>query len=147
MEVVPHTGLGKVKLGMTMPQVASELGEPDTKSSDRVGDSSWYYKTQGIRCDFSADDSWRLGSIEVSTPAFCLYDDSIGGRSEAELCELRDSGRLKGLVLDEEFPELEAKEYACDSLGLSFWICDGVVQSMTIFPRFDASGEVVLWPE
>jgi hypothetical protein len=36
--------------------------------------------------------------------------------------------------------------YTSDAHGLMLWAVDGVVASVTLFPRYDETGDVPCWP-
>lgn len=146
MDVVPFAGFGTVRLGMSKEQLIAELGEPDTRTSEFEGDESFQYRTVGVSCDFCADDGGLLGSMTFHAAGCRLGGFAVVGIPEAQLLALGTSGALPGLFLEDDFPYLGAKNYECESLGLSFWVSDAVVENMTIFPRYDASGDQPIWP-
>ncbi len=55
-------------------------------------------------------------------------------------------GRIVGRIGD-DFTELGSKDYWCEDLGLSFWIQDGTMTSIAIFPKYEDDGDTVIWPE
>jgi hypothetical protein len=68
---------------------------------------------------------------------------SYTGLSEADFLE---TAKFEDLTQDEEFVEPDSKDYTVDSKGLSFWIQDGFVESITLFPEYTADGEEIVWP-
>ena len=42
---------------------------------------------------------------------------------------------------------IDYKDYELDSLGLSFWVSYGIVENIAIFPKWDESGNIPIWPK
>ena len=146
VEVIPFVGFGGVRLGMTRIEVVAELGSPNSISTDKYGDEEWTYTEPAVACCFSPDDVGRLGSITFRSSAYTVGGTYIVGLSADELRRLGDTNVLVGLVLEDEMSELGAESYGCDVLGLGFWVSNGVVVNMTLYPRYDSSGDQPLWP-
>lgn len=146
VEVEPFVGLLNVTLGMSKEQVLSVLGEPNSRLVDDHGDDHWDYVEPDFECVFSSDDGGVLGSITCDSPVFTIKGIRMVGLSTEQLCRLVTTGVLPGLLLEDELPWLEeTQNYECDSLGLAFWVSRGTVQRMTLFPRYDASGNRPIW--
>ncbi len=47
-------------------------------------------------------------------------------------------------MIDDDWEEY--KDYEIDSLGLSFWVSDGIVENVAIFPKYNESGNMPIWP-
>ncbi|MEM9455826.1 MAG: hypothetical protein AAGF11_16720 [Myxococcota bacterium] len=146
MEIIPFFGFDGIRLGMTREQVRRKLGEPDSRSSEEDGDESWHYDGIGMSCNFWEDDDGRLGSMTFRSPTHLVSSAQIVGRAEEDLRALGVADVLAGLVLEDDMPGIDARNYECESLGLSFWVSNGIVRNMTLYPRYDATGERVLWP-
>jgi len=145
MDVIPFTGVGRIRLGMSKDEVCVRLGEPDSKAFDGE-DETWCYSS-GMLCHFASDDDGLLGSITLESEEFRIQGESIVGQSEERLCELEAAGVLPGLLVEEEVSELAARHYESDEMGLLVWVRDGRAANMTIFPRYDDSGNHPLWPD
>ncbi len=119
--------------------VESILGMPDKISASDSGypQIAWAYSQLGITLDFSAEEDFLLGGASFEKPNFEVNGIFPVGLNEAELLAA-ESSALPGLVLEDEFDYLEAKNYECDMLGLVFWCTGGIVTVMTMFPRYDA---------
>jgi hypothetical protein len=147
IEIIPFVGFGQIKFGMSLEQVKGFLGEPTEnvreKHDDGTDDISWIYGELGAELSFMSEDDYRLGVISCYAPSFTLDGKAFNGMSEADFLK---EASFDDLTMDEDIPELNAKDYTIDSLGLSMWIQDGVVDSITIFPRH-LDEETVEWPE
>ena len=149
--IEPLIGINGLQLGKDMSDVVDIIGEPDERSSrqfpDESEDKTWEYSNIGLSLTFSSDDDWKLGVITVEAADAELSGHCFIGLEEKVFLDQIEEARITPTVLDDDFRELGSKDYKCDRLGLSFWIQDGKVSSITIFPKYDESGEVPLWPE
>lgn len=146
MEVNPFIGVDGLVFGMSRKAVAVVLGPPGSQRRESCGDEIWDYAQLGLTCGFADDDEYLLGSITLRTSEARFHGVSLVEVPERELVRLGKSGLLPGLLLEEDLPDLQARNYECESLGLGFWVTDGHVQNMTVYPEYDQSGERVLWP-
>lgn len=146
-EIQPFVGFGQIKFGMTLEQVKTLLGEPTSSTKDKhedgTDDVSLLYGEQGVELSFMSEDEYNLGLITCYAPTFTVDGTSYTGLSEAEFLE---TAKFEDLIHDEEFVEVDSKDYTVDSKGLSFWIQDGFVESITLFPEYTADGEEIVWP-
>jgi len=148
--IKPHVGLEGLILGTDRATVIEILGEPYERSvrtfeRDKSSDELWEYLQIGLNLTFSSVDNWLLGAITVESAEAELEGLRLVGLSEEEF--LTTSQRTGvDLELEDDFTELGSKDYVCDRLGLSFWISDGEVSSITIFPKYDKTGNIPLWP-
>jgi hypothetical protein len=147
IEIQPFVGFGQIKFGMTLEQVKTLLGEPTSSTKDKhedgTDDVSLLYGEQGVELSFMSEDEYNLGLITCYAPTFTVDGTSYTGLSEAEFLE---TAKFEDLIQDEEFVEVDSKDYTVDSKGLSFWIQDGFVESITLFPEYTADGEEIVWP-
>jgi hypothetical protein len=146
-EIQPFVGFGQIKFGMTLEQVKTLLGEPTSSTKDKhedgTDDVSLLYGEQGVELSFMSEDEYNLGLITCYAPTFTVDGTSYTGLSEADFLE---TAKFEDLIQDEEFVEVDSKDYTVDSKGLSFWIQDGFVESITLFPEYTADGEEIVWP-
>jgi|TARA_B110000967_G_scaffold81728_1_gene84464 hypothetical protein len=147
IEIIPFVGFGQIKFGMTLEQVKTLLGEPTSSTKDKhedgTDDVSLLYGEQGVELSFMSEDEYNLGLITCYAPTFTVDGTSYTGLSEADFLE---TAKFEDLIQDEEFAEVDSKDYTADSKGLSFWIQDGFVESITLFPEYTADGEEIVWP-
>jgi hypothetical protein len=146
-EIQPFVGFGQIKFGMTLEQVKTLLGEPTSSTKDKhedgTDDVSLLYGELGVELSFMSEDEYNLGLITCYAPTFSVDGTSYTGLSEADFLE---TAKFEDLIQDEEFVEPDSKDYTVDSKGLSFWIQDGFVESITLFPEYTADGEEIVWP-
>lgn len=145
MEILPKIGIDKIKLGMSMNQVRSILGDPDNietfipieeRPEDRTID--WFYGD--IEYSFNSEDEFLLGSIQCSCSKLTLNNLSIIGMSAKEL-----KIRFPTAKLDDEF-DFDIDEYRHPELQLSFWVKDNIVYLVTVYPEYNKEGTKVIWP-
>lgn len=147
VEVLPFVGFGAVRLGMQEGPFREQLGVPDEITREYEGDVTLSYAQQGFQVTFYASDDSRLGSITFESERFVVQGNRVVGVSVERLVELGAQGVLPGIYLEQDWPELAFSNYDCDHLGLSFWVQNDVVESMTLYPRYDESGEHPIFPE
>ncbi|WP_417612065.1 hypothetical protein [Owenweeksia hongkongensis] len=151
MEIKPHVGFKDIKFGLSKSQIIEFLGEPDSEDTSNFEDGSsdiaMVYNELGVTLVFSSEDDFKLSSVTFYTSDATLMGEQFIGKSEEFLLETAKEKGIDDLFLDDDFEELEAKDYASEKLGLAFWVQQGVLDSITIFPEYDAQGEEILWPE
>ena len=147
IEIQPFVGFGQIQFGQTIEQVKSLLGEPNNstkeKHEDGTDDISLLYGEQGVELSFMSEDDFRLGLITCYAPAYTVDGTSYTGLSEEDF---KKTATFDDLKQDDEFAEPDTKDYTVESKGLSFWIQDGFVESITLFPEYTEDGEEIVWP-
>ena len=152
MKIRPFVGVDDIILGMDKASVLDALGEPDDRSlrtyeEDGSSNEEWEYERLGLELTFSSVDDWRLGTISVTSPDAELGEHQLIGLDEGDFLEkLRQTG-IGPIELEDDFTELGSKDYVCDGQALSFWVHEGKLTAITIYPKYDESGNVPLWPE
>ncbi|MEM9378576.1 MAG: hypothetical protein AAGB93_01410 [Planctomycetota bacterium] len=149
-EVKPGVGIGALLLGMTRDEVRERIGDPtEIERTDVAGvtDENWSYDALQLRLSFGEDDEWRLWSINSSCPWATLEGVRVVGICESDLLAL-DFGGESAPELADDFDEF-GRDYEWGETGVSFWVRaeDSLVDSVTVLPLYDASGEVPLWPD
>lgn len=146
MEVKPKVGLDCIHLGMTMDQVRALWGQPESINyfipiEKRPEDRSvnWVYGN-GVELSFDCDDNFLLGCITARNKCASLGGIRIIGATSSEM-----KLRFPSVVLDDDFEE-NGQDFVLRELELSFWVIDDVVDSIAIFPEYDESGNVPIWP-
>ena len=147
-DIRPGVGFGPIMLGSREHDVSVILGDPpevrDVDYGDGVNTRVWEFEMLGLSLSFSQDDDYRLGTITTSFEWATLGASRVVGLSETELLD----GDFDGLgppTLDDDFQE-SGKNYAWDAVGLSCWVSDGKVESVSIMPLYDDTGNIPQWP-
>ena len=138
MNILPKIGIDNVKLGMNKTQVKEVLDEPARIENESNGEF-WHYE-QGLELSFKKEDLHLLGLITVTNNSARLNSECIIGLSEPELLE-----RFPFFSLDDDFGE-NGKDYISAEDELSVWVSNGIVINLTIFPAYEKTGEIPLWP-
>ena len=151
LEIFPGVGLGPLVLGMSRDQVRVLMGEPEREETDDDPDDqtttvSWLYRSGHIEADFSSDDDYRLGTITVSDPDVVLRGASLIGLTEEAFLEAAEKADIGPIELDDEFDDIDARDFAWEDKNVTFWVSDGVLENMSVMPQYDASGEEPQWP-
>ena len=149
-KIIPQGGINGLSLGIEKPVALNILGEPDDRTyathEDSSSEEKWEYSDIGVELTFYSEDNWLLGSIAVESEDAELIGQHFIGMDENEFLEKTREVGIE-VELEDDFKELGLKDYFSDELDLSFWIHDGKVSSITIFPKYDKSGEIPLWPK
>jgi hypothetical protein len=144
MKITPHHSFGDILLGISRRTVLDLLGKPAKKNTESFADGSeieyFEYESPAMSLGFSSVDGDRLGTITVRSAEATLEGRHIVGEPITEL--LRD---CPGLALADDFDE-SGQDYVDDARGLSFWVLDGIVDNVTIFPAW-IDDEIPRWPE
>lgn len=151
LEIIPHVGFGLVKFGMTKDQVAGKLGKPNDIYEEKIDGTTEVvvdYEEIGVDLSFSSADNYRLGTMSFYAEDTLLCGEEFIGMTEEELIESAKAAGINDLELEDDFEDLDSKDYYSDEFGVSFWIQDGIVDSITVFPQYNAEDDDrVLWPE
>jgi len=148
-DATPFFGIPPFVLGMTRETVLAAAGRPESvETSDVTGSviESWFYQSGEIELEFDPEPDARLQSITIRSATATLNGVGIVGRPVEELPRLALQADIHDLVLTDEVEEF-GQCYESDQHGLMFWVVDGTVMNVTIFPRFDDAGETPQWPE
>lgn len=138
MNIFPKTGVDNIKLGMSQGEVQNRLGAPAEKEK-MEGEDIWEFEG-GLELSFQAEDNYRLSSITVMADSALLDSKPIIGITESELESIFPAFRL-----DEDFKK-DGKSYYADELQIMAWVFDGEVFNVVIFPEYDESTELPIWP-
>jgi len=148
-EIIPYVGFDKIKLGQTLGQIELLLGKATEKNRETFSDDSLTmtlkYHNLGIDLNFSSDDDFRLGTMTFYSKEFTLNGINLIGLKEIEFM-MKSKMVFSDLELDDDFKELNAKDYTSNSNGISFWIENGIVESISIFPDYQDDDETPIWP-
>jgi hypothetical protein len=137
-------------LGMSRDLVRAAAGKPDSveASSDDEGSSveTWFYQGGEIELEFEAVADSKLESITAWSSDTTVNGVAIIGCELADLAALAREADILDLELTDDFAE-SGQCYQSEQHGLMLWVAEGKVVNLTIFPRFDDSGEEPQWPE
>jgi len=151
MELKAHIGFGPIKFGQSMEKVREILGSSGEEQVETFGDGSsnihLRYMDYGIELDFNSEDGFVLGCMTFYSDEFTWMGEKLIGRGEKELLECFEQLPVDDLTLDNDLAELQMKDYQSDSNGLSIWIHQGRVHSISLFPEYAADGNRIIWPD
>ena len=155
-KIIPGTGLGELKFGLTKDEVTAIVGKPDDIENlpgfdEEVNDQleSWHYDELEFSLVFDGDYDWRLVSIAVSDPFFQLDGHNIIGMKKDTLSLVLDNLGIEisneEEISDEDNPDMYLLE--SEDAGLMIWLEEGEVIEIQILPDVEDDGETVKWPE
>ena len=146
-EIIPGSGLGAIKFGMTRDEVIKIAGKPDDVEN-LPGFEEEISDTLESSLVFDADYEWRLVSIAVSDPYFTYNGVSIVGMDKQDVMDMLEKNNIEisGMedVSDEENPNLELVE--SDEEGLMIWFENDEAIEIQILPDVEEDGETLIWP-
>ena len=144
MNIIPLVGIDDIILGSTKEEIANLLGEPDAKEQDEWPDDTlsetWSYQDMEVELIFGSEDGYRLTTITTTSNKASLDGINPINLAEKKLVEL-----LPLVKLDDDFEE-NGKGYIYPEKEISFWVLDGVVVNLTLFPEYDKTGNIPIWP-
>ena len=150
IKILPLIGIDGLPLGVEMPDVVGAIGEPDTRSKeefiDENPDEVWEFYELGFALTFFSDDNWLLGTICVETEDAELAGRCFIGLTEKEFLDNVKQTDIAPVELDDNFENLGSKNYVSEKKRLSFWVQDGKIVSITIFPEYEKSSDAFMWP-
>lgn len=148
-EIIPYFGFDKIKFGLTLGQTQLLLGKSSENNKESYSDNSsdviLKYHNLGFNLTFSSDNDFRLGTITFYSKDFSLKGKKLIGLKETEFV-MKSNLIFSDLQLDDDFTELNSKDYTSNSNGISFWINNGIVESISIFPNYQKDNETPIWP-
>ncbi len=129
-----------------MEEVRSLWGQPDSinyfipiKERPENRSVNWEYYS-GVDLSFDCDDEFLLGSITTRAEGASINGVEIIGATLGEM-----KRNFPDVILDDDFEE-NGQDFVLPELEISFWIIDDIVDSITIFPAYDESGNTPMWP-
>jgi hypothetical protein len=139
MKILPKVGVDEIQLGMNKTQIQKLMGDPD--HIEKHSDAEFWEYDSGLELTFSKDDLYLLGSVTVFNESARLDSQAIIGLSEENFLQL-----FPHFYLDEDY-EADGKSYDSDEYQILVWIHEGFVTNITVFPEYDSSGEIPIWPQ
>lgn len=144
MEISPHRGIDEILLGASRDDIESSLGPPEKKSKGQFEDGVeswvWTYRLLRLELAFDSDVDFRLARITTTFP-----DVNIGGFNPIGLAENFLIVRYPDLELQLDCGD-EGKDFIDRELDISYWMENGIVASISIYPEYDDIEQVPRWP-
>jgi hypothetical protein len=127
IEIIPYVGFDKIKLGQTLGQIELLLGKATKKNRETYS------------------DDFRLGTMTFYSKEFVINGINLIGLNESTFI-MKSKLIFPDLELDDDFKELNSKDYVSNSSGIFFWLDNGIVESISIFPDHQDDDETPIWP-
>ena len=141
LKICPHKGFEDVAFGMTITKIQEILGKPDDLTTetyeDGVIETILEYEALSVDLSFTSADENKLGGITFYGENCVLYDIEFIGIKEDDFFSIIEELEIDDLFLADEIEEMNTKEYFSDSKGISFWLQNSKIDSITIFPAHD----------
>jgi hypothetical protein len=148
-DATPYFGIAPFVLGMTRDLVRAAAGKPDSveTSDDDEGDAveTWFYQGGDIELEFDTAADAKLESITAWSSETTVNGVALIGCELAELPALARRADIHDLELTDDFAG-SGQCWQSEQHGLMLWAAKGKIVNLTIFPRFDDSGEEPQWP-
>lgn len=149
LEISPHIGFDNIKLGMSLGQIQLLLGKPTSQEKEYYSNDSfdvnWIYDQLEIELTFDSEEHFRLNSITVDNIEATLQGKKLIGLTEKEFL-FQANQVLSDLKLEDDFEDINCKGYTSDINGISFWLVNGVVRSISLLPKYD-DNDTPVYPE
>ena len=165
LQIKPLKGIGDVTFGMPTTAVRQVLGEPeqsvidiqedltDFSSKRLIYSRNWIYESLGITLSFSApDDSpfdLRLRSITIESRDATIDGVQFVGLRETKFLDAvaeKELGEVELVsdlrALEPGNPECDIREYACESVRMTFWIEERFVTKICIWDEWRATRDI-----
>ena len=149
-DATPYFGIAPFVLGMSRELARAAAGKPDsietTRDDEGASVETWFYDGGEIELEFDPAPDAKLESITAWSDKATVNGVTIIGCELGELQRLAKQADIHDLALTDDFAD-SGQCWQSEQHGLMFWAAKGKVVNMTIFPRFDDSGEEPQWPE
>ena len=149
-DATPYFGIAPFVLGMSREIVRGAAGKPDSveTSEDDEGGAveTWFYQGGDIELEFEAVPDSKLESITAWSAEITVNGAALIGSELKDLSALARAADIHDLELTDDFAD-SGQCWQSEQHGLMLWVAKGKVVNLTIFPRFDDSGEEPQWPE
>ena len=142
--IKPLIGVNNILLGSSKELIYNLLGQPDTTKSDEWPDGtiseSWIYTSTGLTLNFDSDDHYKLSTINSSSKETELDNLKIIGIDINKLIKVHPT-----IILDEDLTS-GVKDYLYPEKEISFWTVNNIIEHITLFPEYDKSTNLPIWP-
>jgi len=144
MIIRPLIGIDNVRLGSSKQSIFDILGQPGSTKSDEWPDGtiseSWLYPNLSLTLNFDSDDNYRLSTINLTSNEAEFEGLKLVGLNINTLIEKHPS-----IILDEDLGN-NVKDYMLPEKELSFWVVNDIIENITLFPEYDKSNDLPIWP-
>lgn len=150
-EILPGTGLGKLKFGHSRDEVKAIMGEPDEIDRHEDGEGytaeAWHYDDLELSVSFEEEFDWKMVTVAVSSPNYVLKGHEVIGINRLELIQLLNKLGMEKLI-QEDWSSIDNPDHhliMVEDDWVNFWLDDGVLTEIQWSPRFNDEEEVE-WP-
>lgn len=144
MLIKPLIGIDNIILGSSKEFVFELLGQPASTNSDEWPDGtiseSWLYPASGLTLNFDSDDNYRLSTISSNSKESELEGLKVIGLNINTVIKKHPS-----IILDEDLTG-GVKDYVYPEKEISFWVVNDIIENITLFPEYDKSNDLPVWP-
>ena len=144
MILKPLIGIDNIVLGSSKKVIFDLLGEPDSTSSDEWPDGtiseSWLYSESNLTLNFDSDDNYRLSTMSSNSKEAEFEGLKLIGLNINTLIKSHPS-----IILDEDLTG-GVKDYVYPEKEISFWVVNDIIENVTLFPEYDKSNDLPVWP-
>lgn len=146
-------GIGPVKFGMTMEEVAQLIGHPDAVErfsyleEEDVLAEEWTYSNPDLRLTFNEEEEWRLCRISTYSKEIELCGQSLIGMDRAAFIQSFQESIL-GEMKMEDLSSVEIPNYQLiyfDKSRVDFWFENDVLMDIEWGPLWQDENTIV-WP-
>ena len=153
LDILPGTGLGKLKFGMSREEVTSLLGEPSHHEITHYGEDktdrsdAWEYHPLRLDLSFEEAEEWKLVILSVSSEDYLFKGSSLIGLNLDELMEELEVLGITDIEIEDMSSEdhPEQKLLSSDSLAINFWLHQDILEEIQWGPQF-LDDETIKWP-
>lgn len=145
--IMPRRGVGPVRLGMSQDEVTfrfpdAEIWELSPMTETEAAERE--VRTDGLSMVFLREHGGLLGMIVVQHDGAKLAGETIIGISERALLDSDWGGMGAPARSDESDPT--GTSYEWEQHDTYCWVADGIVQHVTLFPKYDYTNDRPVWP-
>ena len=148
-EATPFVGISPLVLGMSGEKVRALVGDPDTIESIELSagepTESWSYLNTQIKLSFCSTNGWRLSRITTESPNTTIEGMVLVGAEVYALVEALARAGISDIKLTDDCDEF-GQCLESEASGLMLWSIEGRIVNATLFPKYDDTGNIPLWP-
>ena len=136
--ILPGSGLGILKFGMSRDEVKKLLGEPDETEKysytekEEEQTEAWHYDNLELSLGFDEVDDWKLTILSVTSEFYLLENRKLIGLEKDEVTDILEELNINDYEEEdwssEDNPGHEL--IVSDETGLSLWFDEGILQEI-----------------
>lgn len=142
--IKPLIGIDNIILGSSKESIFDLLGQPESTNSDEWPDGtiseSWLYSASDLTLNFDSDNNYRLSTISTTSKQAELEGLKLIGQNIKPVINNHPS-----IILDEDLAD-GVKDYVYPEKEISFWVVNDIIENITLFPEYDKSNDLPVWP-